>query len=64
MSFFCLNDVEMILENRSLEKCLVSYRFVNLKLFHPQQRNFDQDDTGFLNTGFINTGEFFFDAEI
>jgi hypothetical protein len=38
------------LENRLLEKCLVSYWFVNIELFHPEWRNFDQNDTRFLNT--------------
>ncbi len=39
------------LKNRLLEKCLVLYLFINLKLFHPEQRNFDQNDTRFLDTG-------------
>ncbi len=47
MRFFCLNDIKMRhLENRLLEKC----QFLNLKLFHPGRRNFDQTDTRFLNT--------------
>ena len=37
-------------ENKSLEKCLVSYWLINLELFHPEQRNFDQKDTIFLDT--------------
>jgi hypothetical protein len=39
------------LKNRSLEKCLLSYQFINLKLFHPERRNFDQNDLRFLDTG-------------
>ncbi len=38
------------LGNRSLEKCLVSYRFVNIKLLHPEWRNFDRNDTRCLDT--------------
>ena len=38
------------LKNRSLEKCLVSYWFVNLKLFNPEWINFDWVDTRFLET--------------
>jgi hypothetical protein len=38
------------LENRSLGKCLVSYQFVNLELFHPEQRNFEQTDTRFFDS--------------
>jgi len=37
------------LKNRSLEKCLGYYWFVNLELFHPEQRNFDQNDMRFLD---------------
>ncbi len=48
------------LENRSLEKCLGSYRFVNLELFHPEQRNFDQNDMRFLNY----SRSFFFNIKI
>jgi hypothetical protein len=52
MKIFCFNDIKMRhLEIRLLEKCLISYQFVNLKLFHPEQRNFDQTDTRFLDTG-------------
>ncbi len=48
---FCFNDIKMRhLENRSLEKCLVLYWFVNLELFHPEWRNFDQTNTRFLDT--------------
>ncbi len=43
------------LEIRSLEKCLVSYQFVNLKLFHPEWRNFDCTDMRFLDTGISQT---------
>ncbi len=39
------------LENRSLEKCLILYQLVNLKLFHPEWRNFDITDTRFFDTG-------------
>ncbi len=38
------------LKNRSLGKCLTLYWFFNLELFHPKQRNFDQNDFRFLNT--------------
>ncbi len=38
------------LENRSLEKCLILYQLVNLKLFHPEQRNVDQNYMRFLDT--------------
>jgi hypothetical protein len=38
------------LENSPLKKFLVLYWFVNLKVFHPECRNFDQTDTIFLNT--------------
>jgi hypothetical protein len=37
------------LKNRLLEKCLISYQFVNLKLFYPECRNFDQNDMRFLD---------------
>ncbi len=37
-------------ENISIKKCLISYWFVNLKLFHPEWRNFDQNDKRFLNS--------------
>ncbi len=51
MIFLCFNDTKMRhLKNRSLEKCLVSYRFINFKLFHPEQRNFDRTDMRFLDT--------------
>ncbi len=50
--FFCLSDVKTRhLKNRLLEKCLVSYWFINLELFHPEWRNFEQNDMRFLNTG-------------
>ncbi len=49
------------LENRLLEKCLVSYQFINLRLFHPEWRNFDQTDKRFLDTGISQT---IFDAGI
>ncbi len=46
MIIFCFNDIKTIhLENRLLEKYLVSYWFDNLKLFHPDWTNFDQTDT-------------------
>ena len=49
--FFCLNVIEMRhLENRSLEKYLISYQFVNLELFCLEQRNFDRTNTRLLNT--------------
>jgi len=35
-------------KNRSLKKCLVLYQFVNLKLFHPEWRNFDWTTMKFL----------------
>ncbi len=38
------------LENRLLEKCHISYQFLNLELFHPEWRNFDQNITRFLST--------------
>ncbi len=41
------------LENRLLEKCLISYQIINLKLFHPEQGNFDQNYMRFLDTGEI-----------
>ncbi len=48
--FFSLNDIKMrYLENRSLEKCLISSPFVNLEIFHPEQRNFEQTDTRFFD---------------
>ncbi len=48
---FCFNNIKTRhLKNRLLEKCLVSYWFVNLKLFHPERRNFDQNDMRFLDT--------------
>ncbi len=48
---FCFNNIKMRhLENRTLGKCLVSYWFVNLKLFHPEQRDFDQSNMRFLET--------------
>jgi hypothetical protein len=37
-------------KNISIKKCLISYWFVNLKLFHPEWRNFDQNDKRFLNS--------------
>ncbi len=37
------------LKNRLLGKCLKSYWFVNLKLFHPEQGNFDQTAMRFLS---------------
>jgi hypothetical protein len=47
MIIFCFNDIKTRhLENRLLEKCLVSYWFDDLKLFHPDWTNFDQTDTG------------------
>ncbi len=50
--FFCFNDIKMRhLGKRSLEKCLVSYWFVNLKLFHLEQINFGQNNMRFLDTG-------------
>ncbi len=50
--FFAFYDIIMRrLNNKSLEKCLVSYWFINLELFHPEQRNFDQNVMRFLNTG-------------
>jgi hypothetical protein len=42
------------LKNRSLENCLVFYQFVNLKLFHPEQRNFDQTDRYFFIPVFLD----------
>ncbi len=39
------------LKNRSLGKCLKLYQFANVKLFHPEWRNFYQTDTRFLDTG-------------
>jgi hypothetical protein len=57
---FCFTDNQMRhLENRSLEKCIVSYWFINLKLFYPELRNFDQNDMRFLDNR-----EFFSDLEI
>ncbi len=51
MRFFSFNNIKMRhLRNRSLEKCLLSYWFVNIKLFHPEWRNFDRIDTRFLDT--------------
>jgi len=48
----CFNHFKMRhLKNRSLKKCLVSYQFINLKLFYPQWRNFDRTDMRFLDTG-------------
>ncbi len=52
----CLNEIivgyffSKNLENGSLEKCFVSYQFITLKLFHPEQRNFDQNNMRFLDT--------------
>ncbi len=37
------------LKNRTLEKYLVSYQFVNLELVHPEWRNSEQTDIRFLN---------------
>ncbi len=52
MRFFCFNNAKMKhLKNILLEKDLVSYRFIDFKLFHPEQRNFYQNDTRFLDTG-------------
>jgi hypothetical protein len=48
------------LDNRSLGKCLVSYWFVNLELFHPEQRNFDQND----NFSIPEKKNYVFDIEI
>jgi hypothetical protein len=51
-NFFCFNAIKMRhLKNRSLEKCIILYQFVNLKLFHPEQRNFDRTSMRFLDTG-------------
>jgi len=59
---FCLTNIKMRhIENRSLEKCLLSYRFVNLILFHPEWRNFDWTDTRFPDTSISQT---IFDTEI
>ncbi len=59
--FFCFNDIKTRhLKNRSLKKCLVLYRFVNLKLFHPEQRNFDRTDMRILYTDVSQT---IFDTE-
>jgi hypothetical protein len=45
MRCFCFNDIKMRhLKNRSLVKCLILYQFVNLKLFHPEQRDFEIRD--------------------
>ncbi len=56
MRFFWLNNIKTRhLKNRLLEKCIVSYQFINLKLFHPEWINFKQN-----NMRFLNTGEFFF----
>ncbi len=49
------------LDNRLLEKCLVLYQFINLKLFHPERRNFDGTDVRFLDTGI---SQMIFDTEI
>jgi hypothetical protein len=43
------------LKNRSLENCLISYRLIYLKLFHPEGRNFDWTDMRFLDTGISQT---------
>ncbi len=52
MRFFCFNDIKMRhLGNRLLEKCLISYRFINLELFHPELRNFDQNNMRLIDTG-------------
>ncbi len=37
------------------KKCLVLYRFLNLKLFHPEQRNFDRTDMRILYTDVSQT---------
>ncbi len=50
MRFFCFNDIKMRhLKNSMLEKYLVSYRFVNLELVHPERRNSEQTDIRFFN---------------
>ncbi len=46
---FCFNNIQKdISKNRSLEKCLILYQFINIKLFYPEGRNFDQTDMRFL----------------
>ncbi len=64
----CLNEIFNLnniktrhLENRLLEKCLVLYQFVKLKLFHHERRNFDRTDMRFLDTAIYRM---IFDTEI
>jgi hypothetical protein len=60
--FFCFKDIKIRhIENRSLEKCIILYWFVNLELFHPEWRNFDLINSRFLNTGI---SQMVFDTEI
>jgi hypothetical protein len=45
---FYFNNIKMRhLKNRLLKKCLVSYQFVNVKVFHPEWRNFDPTEIKF-----------------
>jgi hypothetical protein len=61
MRFFGFNDIKMRhCKNRSLEK-RISYQFINLELFHPEWRKFDQTDTRFLDTDISQTS---FDTKI
>jgi len=61
MRFFCFNDIKMRHHEQIVEKCLVLYQFINLKLFHPEWRNSDRTDLIFLDTGI---SKMIFDTEI
>ncbi len=54
--FFYFNNIKMRhLKNRSMGKCLVSYQFISLELFHPEQTNFDRTYMSFLKTSISQT---------
>jgi hypothetical protein len=48
MRFFALMISKQEITKTDVKKCLISYQFVNLKLFHPEQVNLDRTEIAYF----------------